>query len=59
LSASISVRYSRRLTGTWASRSDVKNCRNMGYRLPGGPPPSRGAGADQGRLFGEIGDPTA
>src|SRR5260370_31264491 len=25
---------------TWASRSDVKNCRNMSNRLPGGQPPS-------------------
>jgi len=37
----------------------VKNCRNMRYRSPGGQPPSRAAGAGQGRLFGEIGDPTA
>jgi hypothetical protein len=49
LSASISVRYSRKDTGTWASRNDVKNCKNMRYRLPAEPAASR---ADKPRPAG-------
>src|SRR3979490_1247548 len=55
MSASISVRYSRKVTGTWASRSDVKNCKNMTNRLPAGPCTSRARGAGQARLFGREG----
>src|SRR5579864_9426005 len=46
--ASIRVRYSRKVTGTWASRSAVKNCRNIIFRLPGYLPASRASGAYQG-----------
>src|SRR5579864_7281722 len=46
--ASIRVRYSRKVTGTWASRSAVKNCRNIIFRLPRYLPASRASGAYQG-----------